>query len=196
MRTALLVVAHPNAASFSHALAAAAEEVLRRRGYDIAAHDLYAENFNPVQPTGEPGNTSSSDPLIETHCAELQTAELILVFHPNWWSQPPAILKGWVDRVFRLSTAYGYPEGVGYDGVPVGLLKARHALVFNTSNTPQQREQEIFGDPLQSLWQTSIFAFCGVHDFTRRVYSPVSSSTPEQRQQWLEDVATTVERVA
>jgi NAD(P)H dehydrogenase (quinone) len=65
-------------------------------------------------------------------CVHLAAADLILVLHPNWWGQLPAILKGWVDRVFRLHTAYSYPAGVGPEGVPVGLLKARVALVFNT----------------------------------------------------------------
>lgn len=132
---ALLVIGHPSPGSFSHAMAEAARQVLAEAGYTCAWHDLYAERFNPVQPVPESGNTASDDPLVETHCRELAAADLIAVFHPNWWSQPPAIVKGWIDRVFRLDTAYAYPQDVGFEGVPVGLLRARHALVFNTSNT-------------------------------------------------------------
>ena len=102
---ALLVIGHPDNSSFSHAMAKVAAEVLVDAGYSLVTHDLYAESFNPVQPTGESQNTSSDDALVETHCAELKMADLILVFHPNWWSQPPAIVKGWIDRVFRLGTA-------------------------------------------------------------------------------------------
>lgn len=196
MRIALIVVANPGASSFSHAMAHVARDVLIERGYAVALHDLYAEGFNPVQPTGEAGNICSPDPLVELHCAELKVAELVLVFHPNWWSQPPAILKGWIDRVFRLNTAYGYPEGTGYEGVPVGLLGARHALVFNTSNTPPEREAEVFGDPLDSLWKTSVFALCGIHSVVRRMYAPVASSTPEQRDGWLREVAGLVREAA
>ncbi|QWP78960.1 NAD(P)H-dependent oxidoreductase [Lysobacter sp. K5869] len=185
---ALSVVAHPSPISFSHALAAQAAATLREAGFEVREHDLYAEGFNPVQPVGEALNTASDDALVERHCEELKQADLILVFHPNWWSQPPAILKGWVDRVFRLDTAYAYPEGTGLDGVPVGLLRARAAFVFNTSNTPAERERGVFGDPLDSLWKTSIFGLCGVDSVTRRMYGPMAASTAEDRAGWVGDV--------
>ncbi|MFK3648174.1 NAD(P)H-dependent oxidoreductase [Lysobacter enzymogenes] len=193
---ALSILANPSPASFSHAMADAAHRVLRDRGYRIAFHDLYAEGFDPVQPTGESGNTRSDDALIERHCAELASADLILIFHPNWWGQPPAIMKGWIDRVFRLDTAYGYPPGVSYQGVPVGLLKARHALVFNTSNTPAQREIEAFGDPLEAIWKRCVFGLCGVDSVIRRMVGPVSGSEERQRAQWLEQVAEDVASIA
>jgi NAD(P)H dehydrogenase (quinone) len=192
----LLVVAHPNKASFTHAMAAVAAAALVEAGYALEMHDLYEEGFNPVQPTGESANTTSADSLVETHCAHLKSADLILIFHPNWWSQPPAILKGWVDRVFRLGTAYRYPIGVGYEGEPVGLLKAKQALVFNTSNTPAQREQDVFGDPLEALWKTSVFSLCGVSNFHRCMFGPMSSSTHDQRSQWLEEVRAVVQHAA
>lgn len=189
---ALSVVAHPSRSSFSHAMAEATHRVLQDRGWTIAAHDLYAEGFNPVQPVGESGNTRSDDALVEQHCRELAEASLVLVFHPNWWGQPPAILKGWIDRVFRLDTAYGYPEGTGYDGVPVGLLKARCAFVFNTSNTPAEREAAVFGDPLQALWERCVFGLCGVPTVVRRMVGPMAASTPAQREAWLAEVAALV----
>ncbi len=189
---ALLILAHPNCESFTHAMAKVATEVLLKAGYTLTEHDLYAEKFDPVQATVESANTSSADLLVEVHCTDLRKADLILIFHPNWWSQPPAIMKGWIDRVFRLNTAYGYPEGVGYDGVPVGLLNAKHALIFNTSNTPALREQTVFGDPLETLWRTSVFSLCGVNSVHRRMFSPMASSTQAQRFEWLEEVRSVV----
>ena len=62
-------------------------------------------------------------------------AEGIIIIHPNWWGMPPAILKGWVDRVMRPGVAYEFLEGDSGEGVPRGLLRARRAIVFNTSNT-------------------------------------------------------------
>ena len=193
---ALIVVAHPSPASLSHAMAQLAQRVLMSSGYTVALHDLYVERFDPVQPSGESTNTASVDPLIEQHCTELARADLIVICHPNWWSQPPAILKGWLDRVFRLNTAYGYPPGVGFEGLPVGLLKARHALIFNTSNTPLAREQAVFGDPLETLWKTSVFALCGVESIIRRMYAPVADSSAEQRAAWLADVQALVGEAA
>jgi NAD(P)H dehydrogenase (quinone) len=185
---ALIVVAHPGPASLSHAMAQVAQNVLLLRGYTVALHDLYRERFDPVQPGGESANTASTDPLVERHCEELARADLIVICHPNWWSQPPAILKGWIDRVFRLNTAYGYPPGVGFEGLPIGLLKARHALILNTSNTPLAREQAVFGDPLETLWKTSVFALCGVDSVVRRMYAPVAGSSAAQRAAWLAEV--------
>lgn len=193
---ALIVTANPSSSSFSHAMAAVAQRVLVARGRKIVFHDLYAEQFNPVQPTGESNNTDSSDPLVEQHCSDLRTADLVLIFHPNWWGQPPAILKGWIDRVFRLNTAYAYPPGTGYEGIPIGLLPARHALIFNTSNTPPEREHDVFGDPLQTLWKDCVFNLCGVTSVIRRMYSPVAGSTVAQRNAWLEEVAALVDSAA
>jgi len=193
---ALSIIAHPSTNSLSHAMAAAAHRVLESRGYVLAAHDLYAEKFDPVQPTGESGNTASSDRLVEQHCAELAGADLILIFHPNWWGQPPAILKGWIDRVFRLNTAYTYADGTGFEGVPVGLLKARCAFVFNTSNTPPERESAVFGDPLEILWRNCVFGLCGVTNFVRRMYGPVAVSTSQDRARWLSEVVALVGDVA
>ena|SRR3990172_9526691 len=193
---ALIVIANPSSNSLSHAMAVAAERVLMARGYDIAAHDLYAERFDPVQPAGEGSNTASSDKLVEQHCSELARADLILVFHPNWWGQPPAILKGWIDRVFRLNTAYKYPPGIGFEGIPVGLLRARHALVFNTSNTPSEREATAFGDPLEGIWKNCVFTLCGVTSVIRRMYAPVAGSTAEQRAEWLAEVKGLIENAA
>ncbi len=193
---ALLVVANPNNDSLSHAMSRVAEQSLGNRGYELAVHDLYAERFDPVQCVGELANASSAAALVEQHCSELARADLILVFHPNWWGQPPAILKGWIDRVFRVDTAYAYPRDVGPEGIPVGLLRARHALVFNTSNTPPEREASTFGDPLELLWRRCVFGLCGVSSVIRRMYGPVAGSTPEQRSAWLREVSTLVDNAA
>jgi NAD(P)H dehydrogenase (quinone) len=193
---ALIVVANPSPNSLSHGMASAAKRVLVARGYEVAYHDLYVEHFDPVQPTGEVGNVSSSNGLVEQHCSDLARADLILIFHPNWWGQPPAILKGWVDRVFRLNIAYAYPPGVGLEGIPVGLLRARHAIVVNTSNTPAEREATVFGDPLERLWKNCVFSLCGVSSVIRRMYAPVSSSTDQQRATWLSEVTALVENVS
>ena len=108
--------------------------------------------------------------------------------HPNWWGQPPAILKGWIDRIIRPGVAYEFLEGDGGEGIPVGLLKAKAALIFNTSNTPAERELAAFGNPLETLWKNCIFGLCGVTVVYRETFGVVVTSTAEQRQQWLTKV--------
>ncbi|HJH96475.1 MAG: NAD(P)H-dependent oxidoreductase [Akkermansia sp.] len=110
----------------------------------------------------------------------------------NWWGQPPAIMKGWVDRVLREEVAYIFPKEDNGGGLPIGLLKAKAALVFNTSNTPEEREQSVFGDPLQRIWKDCIFAFCGVTAFERKMFRIIADSTPDDRRKWLEEVRETV----
>ena len=192
MKSALLIIAHPSARSFSHAMAQTAAQALPE--HRLVVHDLYAERFDPVQPTGESG--APSVPLVEAHCRDLQAADLVLVFHPNWWGQPPAILKGWIDRVFRPGVAYEYPPGAGPDAPLQGLLKARAALIFNTSNTPPARERDVFGDPLDLLWKRCVFGACGVDRVERRMCGPMASSTAEERDAWLAEVRAVVERYA
>ncbi len=115
-----------------------------------------------------------------------------MIIHPNWWGQPPAILKGWVDRVIRPGIAYEFLEGDEGEGIPQGLLKARAALVFNTSNTPEERERNIFGDPLESLWKNCVFGLCGVENVYRKMFSIVVTSSADERMRWLEEVEDTV----
>jgi len=122
---------------------------------------------------------------VAIHCEEIAAADGIVIVHPNWWGQPPAILKGWIDRVLRPGVAYKFLEGDGGEGVPVGLLKARAALVINTSNTPCERERKVFGDPLESIWMKCIFELCGVKAFHREVFGVVVTSTHGQRAEWL-----------
>ena len=98
---------------------------------------------------------------------------------------PPAILTGWIDRVLRMDVAYRFVANDHGEGVPQGLLKARSALVFNTANTPDNRERECFGDPLEALWKKCIFGLCGVKKVERRTFSVVVTSTYEQRNRWL-----------
>jgi NAD(P)H dehydrogenase (quinone) len=185
--TILVTLAHPNPRSFNHALAAAVCESLRRSGHEVLFHDLYAEGFEPAVTAAEIPQDGPVPEQVRRHCEELRAADGIVVVHPNWWGQPPAVLKGWIDRVFRPGVAYRFGEGDSGEGVPEGLLKAKAAVVINTSNTPPVREQAAFGDPLETLWKRCIFDLCGVRAVHRRTFGVVVTSTPEQRAKWLEE---------
>ena len=180
-----LVLAHPDPTSFNHALASAVRDALSAAGHEVSFHDLYAEEFDPVLPADEIESVCDLPADIAGWCDEISSAQGIVIVHPNWWGQPPAILKGWVDRVIRPGVAYRFAEGDDGEGVPVGLLKVRTALVLNTANTPADRELEVFGDPLERTWADCVFGLCGVADVRRRVFGVVVTSTAEQRAAWL-----------
>ena len=183
----LLILGHPDHKSFNHALALAVSGALRGDGHVVTFHDLYAERFDPVLPTLEIPDRANLSAAIRNYCDELRAADGIVIVHPNWWGQPPAVLAGWIDRVFRPGIAYRFDEGDSGQGVPRGLLKAKAAIVLNTSNTPAERETKSFGDPLETLWRKCIFDLCGVHNFHRRMFGVIVTSTPEQRRAWLKE---------
>jgi len=183
MRISILL-AHPNPQSLNHALAQAVADALRERGDVVILHDLYAEGFDPNLPTNELSRTDDLPPVIRRHMEEILQADGIVVVHPNWWSMPPAILKGWVDRVLRAGSAYTFREGA-----VVGLLKAKAALVLHTSNTAPDQEKALYGDPLDNLWRVCVLGFCGVKNVRRVLFAPVVTSTLEQRQAWLRQAA-------
>jgi NAD(P)H dehydrogenase (quinone) len=184
-----VLIGHQNPRSFCHAVAAAAIEELKTAGHGVIYHDLYAEKFDAILPHDEIPKNAELDPVVKQHCAELVSADGYIIVHPNWWAMPPAILKGWLDRVLRQGVAYEFTaQGVN------GLLKGRKAVVFTTSNTPRDDEFRIFGDPLENLWKTCIFNFCGVDDFYRRNFESIIMSTPEQRTDWLGEVRQIIRR--
>jgi putative NADPH-quinone reductase len=183
-----VILAHPNQESFNSAIAATACRELRSLGHEILFHDLYQEHFDPVVPPAELESDAVLEERLDSYCREIAESEGIVLVHPNWWGQPPAVLKGWVDRVLRPGVAYRFLEGDSGEGIAVGLLKAQTAVVFNTSNTPREREMAVFGDPLQRLWEACILEFCGVRNVVRRMFGVIVTSTPAQRGQWLDEV--------
>lgn len=183
-----VILGHPRPGSFNHAIAQTAVDALRSMGASVSFHDLQAEGFDPILPPSELTRDAQLPPAIVSHCEEIVSADGIVIVHPNWWGQPPAILKGWLDRVLRMGTAYKFVANEKGEGVPVGLLKARWAMVFTTSNTPQTVDRELFGDPLESFWSRCVLEFCGVKRVQRVNYDVIITSTPEQRTAWLSDV--------
>ena len=183
-----IILAHPNPGSFNHAIATTSADSLRRNGHEVVFHDLCQEQFPPLLTVAELQKDARLEPVVARHCREIASADGIIIVHPNWWGMPSAILKGWIDRVLRMEVAYRFVANDKGEGVPVGLLKAEAAIVFNTANTPDDRERTVFGDPLETLWKRCVFDLCGVKDVQRRTFSVVVTSTPEDRARWLAEV--------
>lgn len=189
-----VILGHPYDKSFNAAIAETVITQLKHNGHTVWFHDLCQENFNPVLCDRELASDTTDDALVLCHQREISEADGIIVIHPNWWGQPPAILKGWVDRVLRENIAYTFAEGDNGGGLPIGLLKAKAGLVFNTSNTPAERENSAFGDPLQRIWKDCVFDFCGVTVFDRLMFRVIEDSTAMQRATWLKETADMVDR--
>lgn len=190
----LVVLAHPNPQSFNQAIAQRAVQTLEMNGHEVIFHDLYREKYDPILEYAEIPKDAPLDPAIQKHCEELANADGVIIVHPDWWGQPPAILKGWLDRTIRAGYAYRFDEVGKGMGKSVGLLKAKAGLVFNTSNTPREVEISVYGDPLEGLWKACVFGMCGVQTFYRKMYGPIVISTLEQRRLWLDEIQESVSK--
>ena len=189
-----IILAHPDKNSFNHAISKTVIETLTKNGYETSLRDLYEERFDPLLFHAEFSKDAAIPEEIQDHCDEISSADGIIVIHPNWWGQAPAVLKGWIDRVIRPGVAYEFLDGDSGEGIPKGLLNARVALVFNTSNTFSERERKVFGDPLERIWKDCVFGLCGVETTERRVYTAIVTSSQQQRESWLSETKSLVNK--
>lgn len=129
-----LVYAHPSPDSFAAHLRDTACRALTVNGHDVDLIDLYAERFDPVLGADEWSNRRAGGadwPEVADYAKRLAEANGLLLVHPTWWGGPPAILKGWFDRV--LSPRVAYPLAVRSGGRrPEGLRHVRRLTVVTT----------------------------------------------------------------
>lgn len=185
----LIAVCNSKKNSFNHVIAKVALEEFAKKGYNVFYHDLYEEKFDPILFQDEIDTKDLDkvdDEYVKKTCKELVESDVIIIVHPNWWGQPPAMLKGWIDRIFRVGVSYKFDN----TGKAIGLLNTKKAYVFNTSNTPEPVELNIYKDPLDNLWKTCVFGMCGVKNVERVMFKGVIKSTEETRENWLNNVRT------
>lgn len=124
----LIVLCHPSPTSFTAALAKAAAEAATGAGHEVRLADLYREGFDPVlreaewQSYGEP----STDPQLRAEMERLAWAEGLILVTPIWWSGLPAMLKGWIERVWRPEVAFTTTQS---GALRPGLTQLRHLWV-------------------------------------------------------------------
>jgi NAD(P)H dehydrogenase (quinone) len=102
------------------------------------------------------------------------------------------MMKGWMDRVFAEGSAYAFERSIDHGDSPKGLLHTKTAIVFNTSNTDEDRERIEFGDPLERIWKDCLLGYCGVQRTLRRVFRIIATSSTGHREAWLREVSETI----
>ncbi len=199
---ALIVYAHEEPKSFNGALKDTAVGVLRDAGHSVEVSDLVAMNFNPVG--GRHDFTKLSDPSFfkygveqakateaKTFAADVAAeqeklfrADFLLFQFPLWWFSLPAILKGWVDRVFAAGLTYG--AGNWYSN---GVFKGKRAMLsLTTSGSPSIYSPRGLNGDLDSILfpiNHGILHFVGFDVLPPFVAWAVARSTPEQRQEYV-----------
>ncbi|MEM7044445.1 MAG: NAD(P)H-dependent oxidoreductase [Pseudomonadota bacterium] len=112
----LIVYAHPVETSFGAALCETVRKTLERRGHDVRVLDLYASGFDPVLSRDEHAayeREGAHREALKDHIALLQSVEGLIFVYPTWWYGLPAILKGWLDRVWLPEVSFALPQDDG-----------------------------------------------------------------------------------
>jgi NAD(P)H dehydrogenase (quinone) len=133
----IVVVAHPDPNSFSHAIAATAVTALQAGGHRVNLLDLYAENFVAAMSTAERRAYHGAEPILDDtvarHAALVQAAQGMVFVYPTWWSSMPAILKGWIDRVMVPGVAFHIDE---HHNITRRLTHVRRLVGISTYGSP------------------------------------------------------------
>ncbi|MEU1125407.1 NAD(P)H-dependent oxidoreductase [Streptomyces sp. NPDC005899] len=152
--TALIVHAHPEPRSFSTAQMNTAAQALRDAGYRVDVLDLYGEGWAPVldrdefapvdgyfKPQAEQMRAvgdGTLDATVAAHLHRLLAADLLVLSFPMWWFSLPAVLKGWVDRVFVMGGVFGGDHGI----LDEAALAGKRAMLLFTTGGPSAAFQE------------------------------------------------------
>jgi putative NADPH-quinone reductase len=154
----LVVFCHPNPESFNAAICTTAVAALEAAGHDVRLIDLYAENFNPVFSREERASyieqTHRNVEGVADHVTALQAAEGLIVIYPTWYYGPPAMLKGWLERVYLPEIAFGL-SGSRHRPIVGKLRNIRLFVGITTSGSPWWW-LKVVGDPGKSLFMKGL----------------------------------------
>ena len=193
----LVVHAHPHLASFSRAIADTAESTLRAAGHDVTVIHLDDEHFRPAMSAEERIAYESDTPILDAqvavHADLVAAAEALVFIYPTWWAAPPAVLKGWMDRVLVPSVAFTFEPGS--HEVRAGLRHIRR-LVGITSYGSSRLYVRILGDPGRRTIMRALRLLCARR--CRRTWLGMygmDTATSEARQAFLDRVGRRMARL-
>ncbi len=189
MATALILLSHPSNDSLNAATARAVADRLQSAGADVHTIDLYEIDFDPVLRGEEMQRRFSFDGIIQEHVRLVIASDLLVFVHPDWWGGMPAILHGWIERVFRPGIAYEFtgPEFGEKSRVP--LLTGKQAVVAVTSDQACPEA----GHAVERVWREHILSFCGITCHSCFILDDVRHTTYRARRRWITRVGDAAE---
>lgn len=182
----LVVFAHPNQKSFGKGIFDTIVKSSEEKGAAVRFRDLYEIGFDPIlKPSDFEAFKSGKVPEdIAEEQSHIKWADVITFVYPVWWASVPALLKGYIDRVFSYGFAYEY-----VDGVPNGLLKGKKALLFCTTGTPNEMYAENgMHNSMKQTTDQGIFNFSGIEEVKHTFFGAVPYVPDEVRGDYLKDV--------
>jgi len=184
----LIVYAHPNSGSLNHFFKQTVLESLQESGEEIAVRDLNEINFNPVlsleDMNGQRMGTVADD--VQTEQDFITWADRIIFIYPIWWTGMPAIMKGYIDRVFSYGFAYRYDQGV-----QKGLLTGKKTIIIN-SHGKSNAEYEAMGmdKALILTSDTGIFTYSGLEIQQHFYFDKADRASADNISDWESQIQT------
>ncbi|MBN2694213.1 NAD(P)H-dependent oxidoreductase [bacterium] len=172
----LIVYAHPNEESLNFELLKNVEKTLENSKKEFKTIDLHKDGFNPVLIFNKDKKRRDLhlDSETESYRELVKWADSIIFIYPLWWNDMPAILKGFIDRVFVLNFAYESSSKF-----PKGLLTTKKSLIINTMDSPEFYSKYILLDDHFRNFKRSILKFCGFKKVERFSFYSVKDSSKE-----------------
>ncbi|MFG2769013.1 NAD(P)H oxidoreductase [Streptomyces sp. NPDC048350] len=175
-RHTLLVHAHPRSDSLTAQVAGLVHGRLTGAGGTVDVLDLYAEGFDPVlRPADEPDwedREKTYTPEVHAHMDRILAADDIVIVFPVWWMAPPAVLKGWIDRVWNYGFAYGRSKPQ--------LAEKRLVWLALLGNPLEEIEKLGLDTVLDTQLRVAVSEYCGIRDVSvRSVYGTELSGVPK-----------------
>ncbi len=185
MKTILIINGHPQPGSFSEAIASTYYLSAREAGARAELFHLYQLDFD-LNLTKDKKNFNHLEPDIKMMQEKIKQADHLVFVFPVWWGTYPALLKGFIDRVFLKGFAYDYPEDKLF---PIPLLKGKTARVITTLDTPLWYFRLVYHRPVYHAMKKVFLEFCGIKPVKFTYFSPVRKSTEKQRKKFLKHVS-------
>ncbi|RJE89699.1 flavodoxin family protein [Paenibacillus sp. 1011MAR3C5] len=183
MKTNILVInGHPDPKSFCSALSEAYIAGAEGNGAQVRYLDLSKLSFNPILQYGYRQRTELEPELVEAQ-ELIRWAHHLVYVYPTWWGAMPALLKGFIDRVFLPGFAFKYRQN---SQLWDKLLSGRTAHLIVTMDTPSWYNRWIYRHAGHNVMKRNILEFCGIKPVRITEITPIKPSTPEQRVKWLD----------
>ncbi len=194
----LVIHAHPDSESFSHAILAATLDGLARAGHDATVIDLYALDYPGGLSRDEwrayETNSPVLDPLVAEHVALVRAADALVFVYPTWWSSVPAILKSWLERTMVMGLAFTLDERTRR--IQPGLGHLRHLVGISTYGSPRWYVKLINDNGRRTITRTLRLSTGGKARNTWLPLYTLDGRTPDSRRAFLDRVRRSMERLS
>lgn len=184
MKNILVIQAHPDKGSFVSELAQRYAQAAMTAGADCHLVHLADLTFDLSLKNGYKQPTELEPDLV-TMQEKISLANHLVFVYPTWWGTYPALLKGFIDRIFLPGFAFKYrKDSLFWDK----LLNGKSARLITTMDTPGWYYKLIYRSPGHNSLKHSILEFCGVKPVKITSFRPIKTSNLNQREKWLREV--------